>query len=65
MFFIDTERLRLIPLTHQLLQLCHTNRAQMELELGLNISNIQVAPFYRAEFEDALLNFWLLIQTFS
>ncbi|RYD89550.1 MAG: N-acetyltransferase [Sphingobacteriales bacterium] len=59
MFFIETERLKLIPLTHQLLQLCYANRAEMEQALGLNISAMQVAPFYRAEYEDALLNFWL------
>lgn len=59
MFFIESERLKLIPLTHELLQLCHTNRAAMEQRIGLNISAMQVAADYQAEIDDAMLNFWL------
>jgi ribosomal-protein-alanine N-acetyltransferase len=59
MFFIESERLRLIPLTHQLLQLCNTNRAAMELTVGLNISSMQIDELYTNECADAMLNFWL------
>ena len=59
MFFIESERLRMIPLTHKLLQLLHTNRQTMELALGLNISNPQISSFYKKEIDDAMVNFWL------
>jgi RimJ/RimL family protein N-acetyltransferase len=59
MFFIASERLKLIPLTHELLQLCHTNRAAMEQRIGLHVSRMQVTPEYQAEIDDAMLNFWL------
>ncbi len=59
MFFIESERLRMIPLTNELLQLCDANRAAMELAVGLNISNMQVDPFYKNEVDDAMTNFWL------
>lgn len=59
MFFIESERLRLIPLTHELLQLCNINRAAMEQSIGLNISAMKVAPDYQVEIDDAMLNFWL------
>ena len=59
MFFIESERLRMIPLTHKLLQLLHTNRQTMELALGLNISNPQISDFYKKEIDDAMVNFWL------
>jgi RimJ/RimL family protein N-acetyltransferase len=59
MFFIESERLRMIPLTHQLLQLSHTNRPAMEQSLGLNPSAMWVAPLYKNELEDAMINFWL------
>jgi ribosomal-protein-alanine N-acetyltransferase len=59
MFFIESERLKMIPLTHQLLQLLHTGRSAMEFSLGLNISNMQIDPFYKNEVNDAMINFWL------
>jgi len=59
MFFIESERLKMIPLTHQLLQLLHADRSAMELSLGLNISNMQIDPFYQNEVDDAMTNFWL------
>ena len=59
MFFIESERLRMIPLTNELLQLCDANRASMELAVGLNISAMQVDPFYKNEVDDAMVNFWL------
>ena len=59
MFFIESERLKMIPLTHQLLQLVHTNRPAMEQSLGLNISAMQIDELYISEAEDAMINFWL------
>jgi len=31
----------------------------MEHSLGLNISNMQIDPFYKNEVDDAMINFWL------
>jgi ribosomal-protein-alanine N-acetyltransferase len=59
MFFIESERLRMIPLTHELLQLLHTGRAAMEQALGLAQSCWQVDEFYQKEIDDAMVNFWL------
>jgi ribosomal-protein-alanine N-acetyltransferase len=59
MFFIESERLRMIPLTHELLQLMHTDRQAMELKLSLNASAQQIDELYVKEIEDAMVNFWL------
>jgi RimJ/RimL family protein N-acetyltransferase len=60
MFFIESERLKMIPLTHPQLQLWHTSgRPVMENALGLNPSNWQVDEFYQKEIDDAMVNFWL------
>ncbi len=59
MFFIQSEKLKIIPLSHNLLQLLSNNRASMELSMGLNISDPIIDPFYKKEMDDALINFWL------
>lgn len=59
MFFIQSEKLKIIPLSHYLLQLLSNNRASMELSMGLNISDPIIDPFYKKEMDDALINFWL------
>ena len=59
MFFIESERLKMIPLTQQLLKLLNTSRPVMEQALSLNISNWQVDEFYQKEIDDAMANFWL------
>jgi ribosomal-protein-alanine N-acetyltransferase len=59
MFFIESERLKLIPLTHQQLLLLRQDRALMEISIGLTPSFMLVEPFYYAEIIDALDNFWL------
>lgn len=59
MFFIESERLRLIPLTHEQLQLTHADRQAMELSLGLNPSAMLVDSLYQHEIDDAMINFWL------
>ena len=58
MFFIKSKRLRLIPLTHQLLQICVTSRSEMEEAMGLNKSAMQI-DLYQNEVDDAIENFWL------
>jgi ribosomal-protein-alanine N-acetyltransferase len=45
MFFIESERLRLIPLTHAQLLLWKESREKMELSMGLNPSNMLIDPF--------------------
>ncbi len=59
MFFIETERLQLIPLTHDLLMLCQQDRAAMETQLGLNTSDMRIDPLYVTELDDALAHFWI------
>jgi len=59
MFFIESERLKLIPLTYQQLLLLRQDRALMETSMGLTPSFMLVDPFYYAEIIDALDNFWL------
>lgn len=59
MFFLETQRLKLIPLTHQLLQSYQVDRASMESSLGLQVSSMQIDPLYKKELEDALVFFWL------
>jgi ribosomal-protein-alanine N-acetyltransferase len=59
MFFIELERLKLIPLTHEQLLLLRQDRALMEISIGLTPSFMLVEPFYYAEIIDALDNFWL------
>ena len=59
MFFIESERLKMIPLTNRLLQLLHSDRTKMELSLGLTISSMVIDPFYKNEVDDAMINFWL------
>ena len=59
MLFIQTKRLKLLPLTHSQLLLCSQDRSLLEQSLGLTPSNMQVEELYRNEHEDALQNFWL------
>lgn len=59
MFFIESERLKMMPLTHEQLQLLHTGRHALEKALGLTFSNWQLDEFYQKEIDDAMINFWL------
>jgi RimJ/RimL family protein N-acetyltransferase len=59
MFYLESERLTLIPLTHQQLLLLRQDRTLMEISMGLTPSFMLVDPFYYAEIIDALDNFWL------
>jgi RimJ/RimL family protein N-acetyltransferase len=60
MFFIESKRLKMQPLTHQQLQILHNSgRHFLEKELGLKLSNWIVPEFYQKEIDDAMINFWL------
>jgi RimJ/RimL family protein N-acetyltransferase len=59
MFEIQTQRLRLIPLNLQNLLLLKENRAAMEKNLNLAISNQVIDPHIQAEFADAI-DFWIV-----
>lgn len=59
MFFIETERLKLIPLTHAQLLLLQKSRPAMETSLGLNPSNMFIDQIWQDEFDDALINWWI------
>jgi [ribosomal protein S5]-alanine N-acetyltransferase len=59
MFYIETKRLRLIPLSHKQLQLLSESRQKLEESLGLNISSMKMDAVFEAEINDALHHFWL------
>lgn len=59
MFFLETTRLKLIPLNHQQLLLYCTDRVVLENRLGLNLSNMHIDPVFRQEMDEAMQNFWL------
>lgn len=59
MFEIHTKRLRLIPLNLQNLLLLKENRAAMEKNLNLNISQQVIDPHIQLEFADAI-DFWIV-----
>ncbi|WP_291914456.1 GNAT family N-acetyltransferase [Chitinophaga sp. CB10] len=59
MFFLETERLKLFPLTHELLQLCDQNRPEMEARLGLYPNEMKIREEYAVEIRDAMEYFWL------
>ncbi|SHM79986.1 Protein N-acetyltransferase, RimJ/RimL family [Chitinophaga jiangningensis] len=59
MFFLETERLKLIPLTHDLLQLCNQNRPEMEARLGLTTNVMKISQEYVTEIQYAMAHFWL------
>ncbi|WP_345953341.1 GNAT family N-acetyltransferase [Mucilaginibacter sp. PAMB04168] len=59
MYYIESERLKLIPLNYEHLLLYKNNRPALEKALGLNPSTMVIDAFYKAETKDALQNFWL------
>jgi ribosomal-protein-alanine N-acetyltransferase len=59
MFFIETERLKLIPLVHDQLLLLQQSRLLMEQSIALEPSDMKIDDLYLFEFDDALRNFWL------
>jgi ribosomal-protein-alanine N-acetyltransferase len=62
MFFIESERLKLIPLTYTQLLLLQENREKLELSMGLNPSNMLIDPVWEAELIDAIAN-WCIPKT--
>lgn len=59
MFFIQSQRLKMIPLTHAQLLLLKQNRKLLELSLGLTPSAMLIDPLYIKEIDDAFDSFWL------
>jgi ribosomal-protein-alanine N-acetyltransferase len=59
MFFIESERLILIPLNYTQLLLLRESREAMERSMGLKPSNMIIDTLYQHELDDALDNFWL------
>ncbi|HEY2582056.1 MAG TPA: GNAT family N-acetyltransferase [Mucilaginibacter sp.] len=59
MFYIESERLRLIPLTRELLLLSTTDRPAMERAMGLNVSSMVIDELYIKEFADGIASFCL------
>ncbi len=59
MYFISSDRLKLIPLSHPQLQLMACNRPELDKVLGLNPSEQVYDAATTAEITDALENFWL------
>ncbi|RIV22529.1 N-acetyltransferase [Fibrisoma montanum] len=59
MFFLETTRLRLIPLTSQHLSLWLRSRTLLERILGLTPEPYDLEPEYYTEVVDALQNYWL------
>jgi len=59
MFYIESSRIKLLPLSNYYLLLWKNSRADMEKELGLEISNQLIDEFHLSEIKDALINFWI------
>jgi len=59
MFFIESERLRLIPLTHDQLLLLKQNRNELEQAMGLQPSAMVIDAYFQQESKEALNGFWL------
>lgn len=59
MFYIESNRLRLIPLNTQQLQLHASDYLGLQKSLGLTPRIMQMEAYFQHEFEDALANYWL------
>ncbi len=59
MFYIQSKRLRLIPLTRDMFMSCIKDRVAFEISLGLNPSNLEMDDFFKKEYDDAVVNFWI------
>lgn len=57
MFYIESERLRLIPLNLYQLSIYIHHEALAE-NLGLKSAKVETEPFFQREFDDALQNHW-------
>ncbi|MEZ4903463.1 MAG: GNAT family N-acetyltransferase [Spirosomataceae bacterium] len=59
MFYIESNRLRLIPLTTAQLQHHATDYRAFQLSLGLVPRDMRMEAYFQEEFDDALANYWL------
>jgi ribosomal-protein-alanine N-acetyltransferase len=59
MFCIESERLRLIPLTHDQLLLLKQDRKELEQALGMQPSAMIIDAYFQQESNEALNGFWL------
>jgi RimJ/RimL family protein N-acetyltransferase len=59
MHYLDSNRLRLIPLTTQQLQLHASDYEALQQSLGLTPRSMLMEEYFQAEFDDALANYWL------
>ena len=59
MYFIESIRLRLIPLTTQQLQLHASDYLGLQKSLGLSPRPMKMEEEFQSEFDDALANYWL------
>jgi RimJ/RimL family protein N-acetyltransferase len=59
MFYIESNRLRLIPLTTHQLQLYASDYLGLQKSLGLTPRPMQMEEYFQNEFDDALANYWL------
>ncbi|MFD2522092.1 GNAT family N-acetyltransferase [Emticicia soli] len=58
MFYIESERLRLIPLNLHQLHIYNNPEALVE-KLALKDTKIETEPLFQNEFDDALQNYWI------
>lgn len=57
MFFLETDRLKLIPLTYLQLLACQQNRAAFEQSFGLQVSAMRIGITFKQEINEAIQNF--------
>ncbi|MFN8347669.1 MAG: GNAT family N-acetyltransferase [Spirosomataceae bacterium] len=59
MHYLESNRLRLIPLTTQQLQLHASDYEALQKSLGLIPRSMLMEEYFQIEFDDALANYWL------
>lgn len=59
MYYLESNRLRLIPLNTQQLQLHASDYEILQRSLGLTPRPMLMEEYFQNEFDDALINYWL------
>lgn len=59
MYYLESNRLRLIPLNTQQLQLHASDYEVLQRSLGLTPRPMLMEEYFQNEFDDALVNYWL------
>jgi RimJ/RimL family protein N-acetyltransferase len=59
MYYLESNRLQLIPLNTQQLQLHASDYEALQQSLGLIPRPMLMEEYFRNEFDDALINYWL------